>query len=36
MPHQENGAMTMFASVVGCALIAVGVWGSISDLWKRA
>ena len=31
-----DGAMTMVASVVGCALIAAGVWGSISELWKKA
>jgi hypothetical protein len=36
MSHQENDAMTMVASVVGCALIAAGIWGSISELWKKA
>jgi len=31
-----DGTMTMVASVVGCALIAAGVWGSIAELWKKA
>jgi hypothetical protein len=28
--------MGVVATVVGCALIAVGVWGSISTLWRES
>jgi hypothetical protein len=27
--------MATFASVLGCALLAVGLWGSVTALWRE-